>query len=72
MRKLDINEFKLCQIIGRIFEKSINVSRLSSSMFIRRFMTNESTKCFFDKTYLSLSCNEEDIIITLNDKYKKE
>lgn len=68
MRKLDINEFKLCQIIGKIFEKSINLFNQSSPMFIRRFMTNESTKCFFDKTYLSSSNNDEDIIISLNYK----
>lgn len=70
MRKLDINEFKLCQILGRIFEKSLLLSSLSSPMFIRRFMTNEQTKCFFDKSYLSLSSNEEDIIYEINSLYK--
>ncbi len=69
MRKLDFNEFKICQILGNIFEKSIDFSHLSSPMFIRRFMTYKGTKCFFDKSYLFLSCNEEDIIYELNDKY---
>ena len=71
MRKLDYNEFKLCQILGRIFEKSIELSNLSSSMFIRRFMTYEGTKCFFDKSYLSLSNNDEDIIYELNNAYSE-
>lgn len=71
MRKLDANEFKLCQTLGRIFEKSIGLSFLSSPMFIRRFMAYEGSKCFFDKSYLSLSSNEEDIILEINGLYGK-
>ena len=41
MRKLDFNEYKICQIQGRLFEKSIECSKFSSPMFIRRFMTSE-------------------------------
>ncbi len=69
MRKLDFNEYKLCQILGRVFERSIDLSTLSSLLFIRRFMTSEEAKCFFDKTYLTLSSNEEDIIYELNKKF---
>ena len=69
MRKLDFNEYKLCQILGRVFEQSIELSNLSSLLFIRRFMTSEEAKCFFDKTYLVLSSNEEDIIHELNERY---
>lgn len=71
MRKLDINEFTLCQMLGRIFEKSLTFSSLSSPMFIRRFMTYEGTKCFFNKSYLCLSNNDEDIILEINEKYKE-
>lgn len=71
MRKLDINEFKICQTLGRIFEKSITMSHLSSPMFIRRFMTYEGTNGFFDKSYLTVSSNEEDIILDLNQIYEE-
>lgn len=71
MRKLDINEFKICQILGRIFQKSITLSNLSSPTFIKRFMNYEGSKCFFDKSYLSLSSNEEDIIFEINALYKE-
>lgn len=71
MRKLDYNEFKICQILGRIFEKSIELSALSSPMFIRRFMNYGGNKCFFDKSYLLISSNLEDIIYELNDLYSK-
>lgn len=71
MRKLEYNEFKLCQTIGRIFEKSIDLSHFSSTMFIRRFMTNDLTRCYFDKSYLTSSNNDEDIIFLLNDIYQE-
>lgn len=70
MRKLDFNEFKMCQILGRVFEKSVDLSNQSSPLFIRRFMTYEGAKPFFDKSYLALSCNEEDIIFELNGVYQ--
>ena len=44
MRKLDFNEFKMCQILGRVFEKSVDLSNQSSPLFIRRFMTYEGAK----------------------------
>ena len=70
MRKLDFNEYKLCQILGSIFEKSTDLSSFSSLMFVRRFMMSPETSCFFDKSYLTLSTNEEDIIKDLNEKYE--
>lgn len=70
MRKLDINEFKICQILGRIFLSSRTLSHLSSPMFIRRFMNYEGSRCFFDKSYLSSSNNEEEVILELNDLYE--
>ena len=72
MRKLDFNEYKTCQIVARIFEKSIDLSNQSSPIFIRRFLTYDGTKCFFDKTYLYLSCNENDIINEINEKYESD
>ena len=70
MRKLDFNEFKMCQILGRVFEKSVDLSNQSSPLFIRRFMTYEGAKPFFDKSYLAQSSNEEDIILELNGVYQ--
>ncbi len=69
MRKLNYDEFKLCQIIGKIFEISVDLSPLSSPMFIKRFMNYDGTKCFFDKSYLVFSSNIEDIIYELNEAY---
>ncbi len=69
MRNLDFNEYKLCQILGRIFEKSVSLSILSSLTFIRRFMTLEESESFFDKTYLASSSNEEEIIYLMNERY---
>lgn len=69
MRNLDFNEYKLCQILGRIFEKSISLSTVNSLTFIRLFMTMEESQCFFDKTYLVSSDNGEEIIYEMNKRY---
>ena len=70
MRKLDFNEYKICQIQGRLFEKSIECSKFSSPMFIRRFMTSEYAKTFANKSYLIGNINEDEIIDELNIKYQ--
>lgn len=71
MRKLDYNEYFICKTMATIFEESIELSNFSSSIFIQRFMTCDETKCFFNKTYICMSCNKEQIIYDLNEKYKK-
>lgn len=70
MRKLTWSEYKCCQYIGEVFELSLKYSNFSSSMFIRRFMLYSENHPFFDTTYLMMSCNLEDIILELNEKYQ--
>lgn len=69
MRKLDYNEYLMCRILADTFELSIKYSNFSFLTFIRRFMTSRETDCYFNLTYLITSCNKEDIIIGLNEKY---
>ena len=69
MRKLDYNEYLMCRILADTFELSIKYSNFSSLTFIRRFMTSKEKDCYFNLMYLVTSCNKEDIIIELNEKY---
>ncbi len=69
MRKLDSNERKLCKTIGKIFEQSIELSKFSSDMFIRRFIFNDVSKTYFDKTYLATSNTINEPIYELNKQY---
>ena len=72
MRKLDHNEFKICQALGRIFEKSTYLSNLSSPLFIKRFMNYDGNKCFYNKSYIFLANNDEDFILGLNNLNSKK
>ncbi len=70
MRNLDFNEYKLCQMLGSLFEKSVDLSHLSSLLFIRRFMNSSDTECFFDKSYLVVSWSQESVIETIDEQYR--
>jgi len=71
MRKLDINEYKLCQMHARFFESSIDYASFSSPMFIRRFMMSDLAVAWDTKQYLIMSTNLEDSFEKLNEQYKK-
>lgn len=55
--------------MASIFERSVDLSSLSSPMFIKRFMNCKWASSLFDKTYWILTCNNDDIIIELNKAY---
>lgn len=69
MRTLDINEHKLCQMVGDLFVLSLDKSNFSSSMFIRRFLNSDYSSLFFNKNYLILSLSKEEIIEEINSSY---
>lgn len=71
MRKLDYNEYKLCQMQAKIFEASLKYANFSSPMFIRRFMMSDIVYEFDDMSYLFKSSNIEDSILELNKAYKE-
>ena len=70
MRKLDFNEYKLCQMHAALFEASIEKAAFSSPMFIRRFMLSSLTAVWDTKQYLILAANLEDTFEELNARYK--
>lgn len=70
MRKFDFNEYKSCQMLASLFEESVDKANFGSSMFIRRFMMSSYTSYFEDKSILSLTLSNYDIIEELNNKYK--
>lgn len=70
MRKFDFNEYKTSQILASLFEESIDYANFGSSMFIRRFMMSNFTSYFDDKSILSLTLSNHDIIEELNNKYE--
>lgn len=70
MRKLDFNEYKICQMQASLFEESLAKANFSSPMFIRRYMKSEEAKMFSNKNYLMVSITTDEIINSLNQKYQ--
>ncbi len=62
MRKLDYHEFKSCQFMGRVFEKSLTMCNFSSPMFIRRFMNSDINKLFSTTNIMLTNYTEEEIV----------
>lgn len=71
MKKLDYNERKLCQMQGKLFEKSICKVQTSSLIFIRRFMLSDLAKSFDNKTYLIVSLDINDCFHEIEAEYGK-
>ena len=69
MRKFDFNEYKTSQMLASLFEESVDFANFGSSMFIRRFMMSNFTTYFENKSILSLTISNHDIIEELNNKY---
>lgn len=69
MRPLDSIEIKLCQLQAKIFEASIEKTKCSSPIFIRRFMFSSVAKSFDDKKYLFQSTSEDDVFDMLEERY---
>ena len=57
-------------MMASLFENSIEKANFSSPMFIRRFMVSNIALYFENKSYLSLSITEDDVIDDINEKYK--
>jgi len=71
MKKLDYNERKLCQMQGKLFEKSIVRVQTSSLIFIRRFMLSDLAKSFDNKTFLIVSLDINDCFHEIEEEYGK-
>lgn len=71
MKQLDFNERKLCQIQGKIFEKSLDKVECSSLIFIRRFMLSSLAKTFDDYSYLVTSLDINDCFDEIENEYGK-
>lgn len=62
MRKLDYHEYKSCQFMGRVFEKSLTNCDFSSPMFIRRFMNSDVNELFYTTKIMLSNYTEEEIV----------
>lgn len=72
MNKLNEIDIELCKYNGKIFEESLTKSKLSSPLFIKRFMYSNVAKLFDKKSYLASSFQIEDVFLSLESQYLNE
>ena len=71
MKPLSSIEIKLCQKQAKIFELSVDETKYSSPIFIRRFMFSSIAKSLDNKLYLYTTESEKDCFDTLDEEFGK-
>lgn len=71
MKEMDKDGILLCEIQGRIFERSLEEYETSSPVFIRRFMNSEIAEEMDSEGFLNRPFNEDDVFRSLDKEYGK-
>lgn len=69
MIQIDTDGLTLCTIQGRLFEQSINKSKTSSSIFVRRYMNSQIVETFDSKDFLNGTINYDYIFDIIEKEY---
>lgn len=69
MKKLDYNDYSICRMQGKIFEKSLKKCEESSPIFIRRFMNSTIAKSFDDRSILISAIDMDDVFDLIIDEF---
>lgn len=70
MRKFDATGLLLCDLQGKVFEKSAVLEGVSSEIFIRRFAYSKTAKLFDDASVLYASSIPEDVVEMVGEEYQ--
>lgn len=71
MRDIDSDGKKLCSIQADLFLKSVSSLKMSSEVFVRRFMNSKAVIELDNRSFLSDSKTIDDIFIDLDNQYGK-
>lgn len=69
MKKMNSDDFILCDLQAKTFELSIEKMDVSSEFFIRRFMKSQTIEIFDNKSILDTNLQPHDILELLNEEY---
>ncbi len=69
MKKIDKDGLLLCNIQGSLFEQSLNKTKTSSEIFIRRFMYSEISKEFDNLSFLDSTKTNSNIYEEIEIEY---
>ncbi len=71
MRKMDNDGLLLCDLQGKAFELSIELTSTSSEIFMRRFMYSKTAKMIDNESVLQTNTQAKDIIKQVEEEYKE-
>ena len=71
MRKINKDGLLLCNLQAKAFELAVDLTTVSSEIFIRRFMNSKIAKTLDNESILQSNIHEKDIIYILEEEYGK-
>ena len=71
MRKINRDGLLLCNLQAKAFELAVDLTTVSSEIFIRRFMNSKIAKTLDNESILQSNIHEKDIIYILEEEYGK-
>ena len=71
MKKIDKSGLLLCDLQAKAFEGAVDLTSVSSEIFIRRFMNSKIAKEIDNESVLQTNIHEKDILERVEEQYGK-
>ena len=69
MKKINRNGLLLCDLQAKTFESAVDMTTVSSDIFIRRFMNSKIAKIMDNESILETNLHEKDILDMIEKQY---
>lgn len=69
MKKINKNGLLLCELQAKTFEIAVDLTHVSSDIFIRRFMNSKVAKSMDNESILQTNMYEKDILGMIDEQY---
>lgn len=71
MKKINRDGLLLCDLQAKTFESAVDLTSVSSEIFIRRFMNSKIAKVMDNESILQTNIHERDILDRIEEQYGK-
>lgn len=71
MKKINKDGLLLCDLQAKTFESAVDLTSVSSEIFIRRFMNSKIAKAMDNESILQTNIHEKDILDMVEEQYGK-
>lgn len=69
MKKINKDGLLLCDLQAKTFESAVDLTSVSSEIFIRRFMNSKVAKTLDNESILQTNIYEKDILVMIEEQY---